>query len=258
MVLSNNEMQKAIKLIFLNDKSIKILKKSNRLVVRYKMDNGNSIIIKLFRGKGLWTGIKYAVKQAFRITPLQREWYVLNSVIKDTIKMPKPLGFCKIEENNSGYNYGIFVEDMGDNEHALNYIKKLLKEEKDTELSEFENKIIELTSRMIEKGFVDTDQSLSNIDIDQNGELVKIDLEHMRKKGFLFINSTNAKMLACLIGSFVFAEQPGVKYSKLFYEKVKKEINMSEKVYSKVRVIIDETLNEQYRTCGINTKMKWN
>lgn len=255
--LTNKEMYEIIINVFLKNKPYQILGDSSRLVIRYHFNN-KSIVVKLFNRKGLWSSIKFNIKYPFKLTTLQREWNALCNLPKHGIKVPGPLGYCKIKDKSIKYKYAIFVEDIGEHKHALDYIKHLIDKNKLTQLLAFEDNLIQFTARIIKAGYIDTDYSLINMIVNNNGELIKTDLEFISiKKTSLLNNYIYSEMIYCLIISYAYAVQPQVDMVVKFFNKLTKEIYFTPRVLSNIIRKVDRKLIIQCKESDIDTKINW-
>lgn len=254
--LSKKKMTEILESILFKKEPLEILGQKNRFVVRYKLNNNDSIIVKLWPRKGIFGDIKFFIRYIFHMTAVQREWKALCELDKIQIAVPKPLGLLKLQ--NRDYRYAVFTEDIGDHEHALDYIKGLITKGKEQEVQKFEDNIIQMTEQLIRTGYVDTDYSLINMLVSGNGALIKTDLEYLkRKRTNFFKTQIYSEMLRRLIGSYTYAVQPDTERAERFYIKIKNRIAFTEQTLSMTKIKVNKMLKLQFMDSGIDTKLNW-
>ena len=82
-----------------------------------------------------------------------------------------------------GYTDLLLIEDLGNCIQVRERVVALLREERESELDELEQDLIQLTARILTCGIVDPDHSLENTVLDSHGRMVRLDFDAMRVQG---------------------------------------------------------------------------
>lgn len=224
---------------------------SNKIVIRLNTADEYSIIVKMWNKKD-WKG---RVRRVLRQDSITKERKGLELCGKHGIKVPEVLGQIRFCIKNLIYTDALFIEDLGECITAGKYIEKLIDENRDSDLEQFENQIIDLTKTLVDSGILDTDHSLINMVVDSMEVLYKLDLEIARKSVFNKLSyRTYGKMIGMLVASYTFAVQPRLSKSPKFAENLSRSLNPSNKVLQVAKKRVESCLQRQFEQKGIDSR----
>jgi hypothetical protein len=225
---------------------------------------GDCRVIRVFRGDDppvvvkLWRrpGISGALRRAARATPLQNELAAMTRLRRFGVNVPSPLGSLRIDESGFPYTDALFLEDLGDCTVAVEYVKRLIREERKADLRDLLEGIVDMTVRMVDARVFDRDHSLINIIVNPAGRPVRVDLEIAKTWRVLPIPPRiYGEMLGRLIATFAFAVQPDVDQVTAFAQDLAEGLEAPPRVLRQAKKQVDRMMDAQRRAQGRNTRV---
>ena len=222
-------------------------------VMRLPLGVGGSIVVKVWRTRNL----KERVKCAVHFSNGWREWRMHRLIRRAGVRVPEPLGFYRLTMPD-GERYEVMaIEDLGETERGLPYLKRLIAAEEESAVESFENRVIAITAEIVGLGVVDVDHQLNNFLVDTASRLIRIDFECARRPWLgVMPRREYAEMMARLLASHVYAVQPDVCRTERFAEQLYGRLSIDRKVRALVRSSLNEKLEIQYRKMGVASVVK--
>ena len=183
----------------------------------------DTIIIKIWRVQRFYARAKVLA----RASNGWREWRLQRYFYDNGIAVPTPLSFQSLSIPNKGYYEIVAIEDLGETERGVPYLKGLIKNKREHAIADFERFIIETTAKLINLNVYDIDNQLNNYLINSDTGFWRIDFECARKR--LFKNKYRleyAKMLERLLRSHLHAAYPESDRTSSFMSRVAKTLSI--------------------------------
>lgn len=230
-----------------------ISNQSNRRVVRYRFENGLSVIIKVWK-RPLARGVARIVS---RTSPSRREYVALRYLYCSGVSVPTVIGkFVTTEQSGSIYE-AVVMEDLGECANGVVYLKQCVQQIDSDSLSRFDEQILEITGQFVRIGVIDYDHGLVNFLVSPGDRrVVRIDCEHAcRIRSSLRYRRNYARMIASLVASYVYAVQPRVEFAESFANRLCGILQPPAAVLRDSYSRIQSALERQYRTTGIDSRI---
>lgn len=230
-----------------------ITRRDNRIVIRWPdADPGKSIIIKMWSRPDL----RGKLRRWLRIAPSDLEWRNLLRLEKIGVATPRALGSGRVVPSIDGYTDVLFMEDLGDCETALDYLKQLVRAGEESLVLSFENAVIDMTRQLVDAGMLDDDHGLLNIVVQRSGRPVRLDLEITRRVFWpRLFPSMYGRMLGRLIGLHAFAVQPDVGRTTRFAERLRGRLEPPQAVLERAAGHARAMMAKQREKIGIDTQL---
>ena len=223
-----------------------------RRVIRRSWKQGRSVVIKLWARPD----VKGIIRRTLHISSADHEWRNLRILYGLGVRVPKPIGFVNIGRNPSQHTDLLIMEDLGDCQESITYLKSCIQEGDEEGIQKLESSIIDMTVLMVRARLLDYDHSLINIVVTSSGEVVRLDLEQARKVWFLGMHTDLfARMLSTFIASYIYAVQPDTGRVYGFIEKLFAELKPPTIVLKASQKYIDAKLSMQEKNTGINIQI---
>lgn len=226
----------------------------NRIVIRWLQADrpGSTVIVKMWSRPD----IAGRLRQLLRIAPSAIEYRNLARFSQSGIAVPRPLGWCPVKPNISGFTDALFMQDLGECEPATEYLQQLIRAGKRQKAHEFEDVLIDMAARIVNAGMLDVDHGLSNVVVEKSGRVVRLDLELGRVVIWPRIfPKIYGEMLGRLVGLHAFAVQPDVDCSTQFARRMWDRLRPPRRVLSIASKYARSMMREQLDTTGIDTRL---
>ncbi len=222
-------------------------------LVRLPLETGDLIIVKMWRIRNL----KERIKSVAYFSNGWQEWRMHRLIHRAGVPVPLPLGFYRLALPKGELYEAMAIEDLGETERGLPYLKKLIAAKEESEIKAFEERLIDITFEIVGMGVVDIDHSLNNFLVDTNGRLLRIDFEcAQRYWSDMMSREKFAEMIARLLVNHVFAVQPEVSRTERFVRRLYDRMDIGHRVRSLVISKVTESLEIQYRKIGVALVVK--
>lgn len=227
--------------------------KANRQAFRVPICADSTVIVKFWKRPG----IRGTLSRAMRINPSYREWRALNLMHEHRVPSPRPLAYFRLRDARSRHDEALVLEDLGECQNAITYVKVLLTEERLDALARFEARLVSITQHMIRLRLVDTDHRVRNFTITPVGQVVRLDLEHAARVASLKLFSHRyGIMLGTLVGSYVFAVQPHIERAICLAGLLAETLAPSRQVLTHARSEVKRLLEVQRCRTGIDSRIR--
>lgn len=211
-------------------------------VLRLPLEDGGSVVVKVWRIRN----VKERIKSAAYISNGWREWRMHRYIYRKGIRVPEPLFFSRLKVVTDEYYEVMGIEDLGETEQGLPYLKRLIAAEDESRITTFENSLVNITTEIVGLGIVDIDHQLNNFLIDKVQRLMRIDFECARRPLFGIVPREEfAEMIARLLTSHIYAVQPDVGLSKGFAKQLYNRLDIGHQVRSLVQSSVNKKLENQ-------------
>lgn len=227
--------------------------KANRQVFRVPICPHSSVIVKFWKRPG----IRGTLSRTARINTSYREWRALNLMHERRVPSPRPLAYFRLRNARCRHDEALVLEDLGECQNAITYVKLLLAEDRFDALACLESEFVSISKRMIEIRLIDTDHRVTNFVVTPGGRIVRLDLEHAARVPSLRLSSRRyGIMLGGLVGTYVFAVQPCIERAASFANLLAEELSPPPGVLDCARLEVDRLLGVQYRATGIDSRIE--
>lgn len=254
--LTRDEMEKCLAVLREDFGHGELLsRQQNRAVVRipHPVDTG-TVVVKLWaRPEPTAT-----VRRLLRIAPSDWEWRNLRHLHRLGAPVPQPLGRCRALPTVQGFTEAVFMEDVGDCEHATNFLKRLIAEGDESGVERFEDALIGMIESMLAAGVIDTDYGMANVAVRPDGRPVRLDLELARRvfcPRLPVFGAMYGEMIGRMIGFHAFAVQPDTARTTRFAERLRARINPSPRVLREASAFAQKMMRYQLRMDRIDTRL---
>lgn len=254
-VADEHEWRSLAEAVSTGEAEVEVLKDGpRRLLVRTAVGAGGSAVVKLWRRGGL----RKRLRRAVGIDDAAREWRSLRRLERLGVRVPRPLGLCRLG-GGFAYSDAICMEDVGGCSSALEYMKRLLAEERMEEFACLESSLIETARRMLRHGMVDIDCTLTNFVVTRAGELVRLDMEMTRWVGVPSLHAGRyGDMIGRMTASFAFTVQPRTELVEAFARRLTERLRPPNRVLARARRTVQAMLAHQMKHTGIDTRVALN
>jgi hypothetical protein len=172
------------------------------------------------------------------------------------VAVARPIARFGIGPGDGRFSEVLVMEDLGAVRTAQECIKDAIAAGRLGEVERLEKDVIELTARIVDAGVLDSDHSVMNMVCKEEGRLCRLDFEVARvapsaslRPGLL------ARMIARLVGTFVFSVQPDGERAARFASLLAGELGASKRVRRRAKCIVDEMLAKQRASRGIDSRL---
>lgn len=258
MSLNSDEL-KRILLRYLNDDGQKNIEEVHRRsdgrggLIRLTASGGNKVIVKIWHARNL----KEKIKACLQLSNGRREWRMHNHVYDAGVEVPRPIAYFLLSHNPGKLSEAMVIEDLGETESSMIHLKKLIGENNEGEVLEFEDLLIESTAKLLRLRIIDIDHQLNNFVVAPDGKLIRIDFECARRYPLgLRPAKVYARMLSRFITGHIHAVQPDVERSSRFAERLYAELSVDKKTRKRIADFVNENLEYQYAQSSIDTTIQ--
>ena len=232
-------------------------RRSDRFTVRYATDTEDSVIVKFWNRRGL----KSRTREWLGMSPAAHEWSNLVRLSGSPVSVPTPLGYGHL--SSLPYTEVLILEDLGPCIRAAMYMKSFINRSDEQRLSSLEERCVALTEQMIRnKRILDKDHILSNVVINEAGDLFRLDLENARS---VISCDLAVDLFAQTLGSFILSyvymlqgtQQRNTERTPYFVERLYDKIKPPKRVREQAKEIVERRLGTQNERHGIETIINW-
>jgi hypothetical protein len=242
-MLNRDTMLQIVESVLAGSPGIEVLKRGkNRTIFRWRDDNGDSVVAKFWKRPDL----KGRVRRCLGIDSASHEWRSLIRLDRAGLRVPRPLGRCRLPPNHQAFTEAVIMEDVGDCGDAMNYIKSLISGGDEEKIESVEQQLIEMTTAILAAGMIDTDHGLFNVLARSDGELIRMDLEMARWVGVPQIfEGMYGRMLGRLLGTYTFTVQPDDQRVRRFAQRLVSQLGPPRRAMQVAQRYLDALLAEQ-------------
>ncbi len=221
-----------------------------RKVVRVRRRGADPVIAKWWARDDL----KGRIRTRTATASWDHEWQNLRALHEAGVPVPRPVGLLRVEEAGVSV-HAVLMEDLGRCTVALDHVKHLARTD-DQALRAFDVELIELTRRVLEAGFVDSDHRLNNIVVDAEGRPLRLDVELARRAYPGLATRVRGQMLGRLVATYAFAVQPAVALAERFAAELARRLEPSAGTRWVAGRTVQAMLAQQREGRGIDTVMR--
>lgn len=229
--------------------------KNGKMVCRVHDSDGESMILKLWEPQASRLG--QALRRMTGRTPLRREAVMLRYLGDHGVRVPRVLGYGRLDAAFSPYVAGIAIEDWGPQSTGLAYLKSLLRSGRFESADRFEQQVIELTASFLQLGVIDVDHRLNNMLVSEDGEPRRIDLELAKRRWSVTAARPLGQMLGHLLTTYIFAVQPDLSRFRPFASRLVERIRPRRAALRHAEVAVREELARQRHTVGVDSRVEF-
>jgi hypothetical protein len=216
----------------------------DRIVIRLADTAYGSVILKLWKRPG----VKGFLRRITRTASVFREWRMSRHLQTAGVAAPVVLGYAMLAGPEWPYTEALISLDLGELTSGPDRVKALLAEGRLQEVARFESQLIDLTVLMIEHGVLDSDHSIANVALTNDGQLIRLDFELARS---VFAPRMHPKLLGLMLGrlvvSYAFQVQPDTARAEQFAHRLAQRVGASRRILVHGKRFIDSRL-ERART----------
>lgn len=224
-------------------------------LLRLPLENGGAVILKVWLSRN----VKERIKSAIRLSNGYREWYMHRFIHLAGIETPQPLWFHGITLPNGQHYEVMAIEDLGQTESGVPYLKRLMKAGQEEKITIFEERVIEVTSRLFDLRIYDVDNQFNNFLVDSCGRVVRIDFECASRHYFRSISlSKYAAVFDVLLRSHLHAAHPESDRTRQFILRLADRLSVSKEFLRKVDEVSRATLRLEREKTGIDYRIELN
>jgi hypothetical protein len=228
-----------------------LLKRNRALVARVRLDDGGSVIAKLWCSPG----IRALIRRKTQTSNCHNEWKALSVLHAAGASVPRPVGHCELLSGQ--YTEGLLIEDLGECILGLTHVKTLIRERREQEYERFVDWTFELTDLMLKNGVIDPDHGLHNVLVSGDGRPLRIDFEVARViRGTIGKQPLYGEMIGRLLTSYVFAVQPDASRIEKFAARIEKSFNPAKPVLQRAGQYVRDQLKRQSATMNVHTQLR--
>lgn len=200
------------------------------------------------------SGLKERIKNFIRIDRSNYEYRNINYLRSKGVIAPEVFYFARIREKELTTNV-LVTEYISTNLPVFLYIENNCSSRSFDAIIIFTEKILTLTEEILNAGIIDLDHNLSNMLVNDKGDLVKIDLELAVKKNIFNLKSKKiCRMYSSLITSYVFAVQPNLELASKFTLSLYKKFELDSHSIEVTNKLVMTALERQLREKGIDSR----
>lgn len=217
-------------------------------LVRLHLTNGGSVVVKLWRIRNF----KERLKAVGNLSNGRREWRIHRLIYRNGINVPEPLFFQRLTIPVVGPCEIMTIEDIGETECGVPYLKQLIITGRDKDITVFEDRIIDITSELLKMRILDVDNQLNNFLVDTAGRVLRTDFECARRRRFFSLRRLEfATMLDRLLRSHLHATHPDSERTSRFMAKVATRLTIPTNIRQMVAEITRNELQRERKETGI-------
>ena len=226
---------------------------SERMLVRYRSSHGGaSVMMKMWARPG-WRGV---LRRLTGSSNCQREYAALVTVHRAGVRVPRPIGWCRLWNDPGGFTEALFMEDLGRCSSSTEYLKEIIRQGREDLVREFDENVIHMTKVILAAGILDPDHGLVNIVLTADGHLARLDMELARKVlGPMRTVRYRlwGEMIGRLIATYTFAVQPDSGRAVRFAHALDEHLSLSASVRRAAARFVHRMMRHQRKTTGIDT-----
>jgi len=218
--------------------------------------SGGSVVVKFWRIRN----IKERFKAVTHISNGRREWRMHRLIHRAGVKVAEPLFFSRFFMPGLGPCEIMAIEDVGEVESGVAYLKRLITTGLDSEITSFEDRMIDTTIELLELKILDMDNQLNNFLIDSTGRVIRVDFECARRPCcFALRRRKYATMLERLLRSHLHAAYPEIERTKRFMARVATRLSVPTDIRQMVIDISAKELTKENKQSGIGyaSNLEW-
>ncbi len=218
---------------------------------RFKLKSSKSVVAKLWKLRD----VKEDLKSFLHLSNGWREWKAHSYLYRKGLKVPEPLEFFIIKSDSGEKWECLIVEDLGNTQKSLVYLKDLVEKKAEIEIEKFENELIKSTKRILDLGLIDIDHQFNNFVVDEDGNIIRIDFECVRRYLFYYKKAERdyTQMLARFVIGHIYAVQPEIFRTEEFVKKLYKKVKLNTKQKEIIQRKVNFMLEQQYKSSGIRS-----
>ena len=221
-------------------------------VLRAVTPDGMSVIVKLWIRPG-WRG---TVRRLTRTNVASCEWRAMRLLRSASVPTPEPLGIIRLRASGAPYTDAVCFEDLGECEGAMDYFKRLLREQRIDMIKTFDNAVIDMTARMTAAGVIDSDHGLHNMVLPNSGELTRLDLESARTGPSARRDTQRyGAMLGRMLATYTFAVQPDCSKVFAFAQRLVAHCRPNRSTVASAVAYFDNAMDQQFKVKGIDSRV---
>jgi Lipopolysaccharide kinase (Kdo/WaaP) family len=219
-------------------------------VLRVADPDAGSVIVKIWN---LYT-VQERLKRLFGRSNALREWAVHRYAFEQQLAVPKPISFGAVRYSRRQSLDVMVSQDLKNCTNALQYFKQLLMTADEKVISDFEERLIQLTVQFIRVGITDVDHQMNNLLVAGSGKIYRIDLECARRHWYTRFQQIDlGHMLGRLICSHVYACQPDVQRSQMFAERLVRQLYPSDRSLAIAKETVSSSLEQQRQKNNVDS-----
>ncbi len=251
--LHRDAMRRVVQAVLGESRQVEVLhRRGDGTVFRWRDGDGASLVVKVWRRPD-FLGV---VRRCLRIDSASYEWRSMVRLHRAGLHVPQPLGRCRMEANALGFTDAILMEDMGGCTQAAEYIKKLIADGDEMRVESADQQLVEMTAVILAARMIDTDHSLVNIFVRDDGELLRLDFEMARWVGLpRLFRGMYGRMLGRLLSSYTFAVQPDDQRVRRFARGVASKLAPPTRAMQAAQRYLDAMLEEQRARRSIDMRV---
>lgn len=231
----------------------RIEERADGVVGRLPLEEDDTTVILKF-----WVrpGLKGRLKWALGRSSAQMEHGVLQHLHGKGMRVPRPLGLCRVPSIGKPYTEAMFMTDLGKTVRGPDYLEKLL-EDGETEKAElFLDQMIRITEELLEAKVVDTDHGINNTVVTLEEEPIRIDFEVAR---IVADPRSEREALSRMIGRYIityaFVVQPDMDRIVEYVKKIYERLDLDRDTRALVRAYTDAAYDLQRRDRGLDLQL---
>ena len=220
--------------------------------VRVQGHDQVSVVMKFWDRSG-WRAI---VRRATRTTPAWREWNALTRLKDFRVPIARPLSRFSLSDRQGRFSDVLVIEDLGEVQTAQTFVKEALVAGRIVEADKIETQVIAITVGMVAANVLDSDHSMINCLCIENGKVFRVDLEVARiVRSVGASRNLQSQMIARLLTSYIYTVQPFLDRATAFSLRVAEKMDAPRSVLRSAKAIIDQKLEHQRITVGVDSKL---
>lgn len=218
-------------------------------LLRYA-NEAHNVLVKLW----LIQNHKERLKASLRLSQARHEWNMYHFLRKQEINTPEPLEFGFIALPNGMRLEAMLIQDLGEVKTGVEYLNRCVIAKEYARASKIEDAAIRMTSQLLRLGVTDIDHHLTNIIVDSNHSIFRIDFECARRWRLQKLPSREiGKMLGRMISTHIFACQEfDLARSRMFSERLVDSADVHSTVLATIKSVVEAKLERQRQSGGPN------
>lgn len=222
-------------------------------MMRVTVADGASVIAKASKARNL----AERVRSLLGLSMARREWRAHRHLERSGLAVPQLLQFFKLRCRDGRRFEVIVMEDLGPTRNGLVYLKDLLAAGDEAGVRRFEERVMALTSHLLDAGIVDEDHQLLNIVINGTDRPIRIDFECARR----FASDVPpvmdyGRMIGRLVVTHAYACQPELTRTECFARRLAEHLDPPRAVLDRAEAQIAHELARQRKNKGIDSRLK--
>ncbi len=198
-------------------------------------------------------GIKGKLKWGLGKSSAQTEYKALEHLYNHGMRVPQPLGLCRVPACGRPYTESMFMSDLGKTVRGPDYLEDLLKKGETEKADLFLEQMIQITEELLDAKVIDTDHGINNTVVTMEEEPIRIDFEVARIVNDPYQEHQQlAKMIGRYIITYAFVIQPDMEAIIAYAEKLYDRLKIDKKVRGLIRQYTDAAYDLQRTSRGID------